>query len=143
MEAPVEYIVLPTFAYEHKVFVGPFSRKFPRAHVWVAPRQWSWPVDLPLQFFGIFGAKILRNDDKSAPWVDEIDYKILSCSVGESFILFYSSPPLLTPDDDDDDGGGGGILRTFSTLTDIIVRFQVLAHMWRWHSSTSSQRYCC
>lgn len=82
LEAPVEYIVLPTFAYEHKVFVGPFSRKFPRAHVWVAPRQWSWPVDLPLQFFGIFGAKILRNDDKSAPWVDEIDYKILSCSVG-------------------------------------------------------------
>jgi hypothetical protein len=45
--------------------------------------------------------------------------------------------------DDDDDGGGGGILGAFSTLTDIIVRFQVLAHMWRWHSSISSQRYCC
>ena len=32
--APVEYIVLPTFAYEHKAFVGPFSREFPKAKVW-------------------------------------------------------------------------------------------------------------
>jgi hypothetical protein len=31
--APVEYIVLPTFAYEHKSFVGPFSRRFPKAKV--------------------------------------------------------------------------------------------------------------
>jgi hypothetical protein len=31
--APVEYIVLPTFAYEHKVFVGPFARRFPNAKV--------------------------------------------------------------------------------------------------------------
>ena len=29
----VEYIILPTFAYEHKAFVGPFSRKFPKAKV--------------------------------------------------------------------------------------------------------------
>lgn len=33
LDAPVEYIVLPTFAYEHKVFVGPFSRRFPSAKV--------------------------------------------------------------------------------------------------------------
>lgn len=38
LDAPVEYIVLPTFAYEHKIFVGPFSRRFPTAQVWVAPR---------------------------------------------------------------------------------------------------------
>ena len=35
--APVEFIVLPTFAYEHKVFVAPFSRKFPSARVYTAP----------------------------------------------------------------------------------------------------------
>ncbi|KAE8778163.1 hypothetical protein D1007_48973 [Hordeum vulgare] len=29
--APVEHIVLATFAYEHKIFLDPFSRKFPRA----------------------------------------------------------------------------------------------------------------
>lgn len=76
--APVEYIVLPTFAYEHKIFVGPFSRKFPRAQVWVAPRQWSWPLNLPLEFFGIFRAKTLKDNDTSTPWAEEIEQKILS-----------------------------------------------------------------
>ncbi|CAH9099493.1 unnamed protein product [Cuscuta epithymum] len=75
---PVEYIVLPTFAYEHKIFVGPFSRKFPQAQVWVAPRQWSWPLNLPLEFFGIFGTKILNDGDLSTPWADEIEQKVLS-----------------------------------------------------------------
>ncbi|KAF3444829.1 hypothetical protein FNV43_RR14522 [Rhamnella rubrinervis] len=76
--APVEYVVLPTFAYEHKIFVGPFSRKFPQAQVWVAPRQWSWPLNLPLAFFGIFRAKTLKDEDFTAPWADEIEQKILS-----------------------------------------------------------------
>jgi hypothetical protein len=76
--APVEYIVLPTFAYEHKIFVGPFSRKFPRARVWVAPRQWSWPLNLPLEFFGIFRAKTLKDEDLSTPWAAEIEQKVLS-----------------------------------------------------------------
>jgi Domain of unknown function (DUF4336) len=30
---PVEVIMLPSFAYEHKVFVGPFSRRYPKAQV--------------------------------------------------------------------------------------------------------------
>ena len=93
LEAPVEYIVLPTFAYEHKIFVGPFSRKYPKAQVWVAPRQWSWPINLPLQFFGIFKAKKLHADSTSAPWVDEIDHKILSCPVGKPS-RFRHSPPV-------------------------------------------------
>ncbi|CAN1322548.1 hypothetical protein LINPERPRIM_LOCUS32428 [Linum perenne] len=78
LDAPVEYIVLPTFAYEHKIFVGPFSRKFPRAQIWVAPRQWSWPLNLPLEFFGIFGAKTLVDEDSSTPWADDIEQKVLS-----------------------------------------------------------------
>ncbi|GKU97310.1 hypothetical protein SLEP1_g10474 [Rubroshorea leprosula] len=76
--APVEYIVLPTFAYEHKIFVGPFSRKFPQAQVWVAPRQWSWPLNLPLEFFGIFRSKTLKDGDLLTPWADEIEQKVLS-----------------------------------------------------------------
>ncbi|KAL3695776.1 hypothetical protein R1sor_009852 [Riccia sorocarpa] len=79
LEAPVEFVVLPTFAYEHKIFVGPFSRAFPKAQVWVAPRQWSWPLNLPLPFLGIFGAKVLTDDDIDTPWADEIEHKILSC----------------------------------------------------------------
>lgn len=88
LEAPVEYIVLPTFAYEHKIFVGPFSRKFPRAQIWVAPRQWSWPINLPLEFFGIFRSKMLRDEEMSTPWADEIEQKVLSSpEVGEFFLL--------------------------------------------------------
>ena len=84
LDAPVEYIVLPTFAYEHKIFVGPFSRRFPKAQVYVAPKQWSWPINLPAQLFGIFPTKngILRNDDTSTPWADEIEQKVLVSSVG-------------------------------------------------------------
>lgn len=78
LDAPVEYIVLPTFAYEHKIFVGPFSRKFPLAQIWVAPRQWSWPINLPLEFFGIFRSKALKDEDKSVPWANEIEQKVLS-----------------------------------------------------------------
>ncbi|XP_039119118.1 uncharacterized protein LOC120255337 [Dioscorea cayenensis subsp. rotundata] len=78
LNAPVEYIVLPTFAYEHKIFVGPFSRKFPKAQIWVAQRQWSWPINLPLEFFGIFRAKALVDEDESTPWFDEIEQKVLS-----------------------------------------------------------------
>ena len=40
----MEHIVLPTFAVEHKLFVGPFARKFPSAKVHVAPR---WVEALP------------------------------------------------------------------------------------------------
>jgi hypothetical protein len=78
LDAPVEHIVLPTFAYEHKIFVGPFSRKFPKAQIWVAPRQWSWPINLPLEFFGIFRAKPLKDEDDATPWAVEIEQKVLS-----------------------------------------------------------------
>lgn len=90
LDAPVEYIILPTFAYEHKIFVGPFSREFPRAQVWVAPRQWSWPLNLPLEFFGIFRARILEDEDLSTPWADEIEQKVLSSpEVGSLLILLF------------------------------------------------------
>ena len=35
--APVCFIVLPSHAYEHKVFVPPFQRRFPAAQVFVSP----------------------------------------------------------------------------------------------------------
>jgi len=46
----VSYIILPTVSgLEHKVFVGPF-RCFPHALVFVAPNQWSFPLNLPLSW---------------------------------------------------------------------------------------------
>jgi len=82
LKAPVKYIILPTFAYEHKIFVGPFSRKFPKAKVYIAPKQWSWPINLPPQFFGIFPAGILEDGDTTTPWGSEIEQKVLVSSVG-------------------------------------------------------------
>lgn len=49
----VKYIILPTASgLEHKVFVGPFARRFPNAQVFVAPNQWSFPLNLPLSWLG-------------------------------------------------------------------------------------------
>jgi hypothetical protein len=81
--APVEYIVLPTFAYEHKIFVAPFSRRFPNAKVYTTPYQWSFPLNLPPQLFGIFPAGELRSDDPNVPWADDIEQKLfLSPNIG-------------------------------------------------------------
>jgi len=35
-------------------------------------------LNLPLEFFGIFRAKILKDEGLSTPWADEIEHKILS-----------------------------------------------------------------
>ena len=61
---------------EHKIFVGPFQRKFPDATCYVAPDQWSWPVNLPPTFFGIFKDGVLGVDEP--PWADEFEYELLT-----------------------------------------------------------------
>ena len=81
LNAPVTHVVLPTFAYEHKVFMGPFCRAFPDAQAWVAPRQWSWPINLPVQFFGIFPKGVLT-PDATPPWAGEFEWKPFASSVG-------------------------------------------------------------
>ncbi|MBD3880420.1 DUF4336 domain-containing protein [Phormidium tenue FACHB-886] len=80
----VKYIILPTVsAIEHKVFVGPFARKFPNAQVFVSPHQWSFPVNLPLSWLGFPAARTHRlpQEDSQAsqtvPFLDEFDYAIL------------------------------------------------------------------
>ena len=35
----LEHILLPTTLFEHKIFVGPFQRRFPDATVFIAPDQ--------------------------------------------------------------------------------------------------------
>jgi Domain of unknown function (DUF4336) len=76
----VQYIILPTVSgIEHKVFVGPFARRFPTAEVFVAPNQWSFPLNLPLSWLGLpWGrTRILSADSGSVPFADEFDYAIL------------------------------------------------------------------
>ncbi len=76
----VKYIVLPTISgLEHKVFVGPFARCFPRAQVWAAPHQWSFPIDLPLSWLGFppRRTQVLPQKSHQTPFGDQFDYAIL------------------------------------------------------------------
>jgi hypothetical protein len=76
----VKYIILPTVSgLEHKVFVGPFARRFPRAIVFIAPHQWSYPLNLPLNWLGFPGdrTQILPEDSTKAPFADQFDYAML------------------------------------------------------------------
>ncbi|MGK7937329.1 MAG: DUF4336 domain-containing protein [Xenococcaceae cyanobacterium] len=76
----VKYIILPTISgLEHKVFVAPFARKFPQAQVFVAPHQWSFPINLPLSWLGLPAKRthILPDDSSKTPFAQEFDYAIL------------------------------------------------------------------
>ena len=76
----VKYIILPTISgLEHKVFVAPFARKFPQAQVFVAPNQWSFPLNLPLSWLGLPArrTKILPEDSSQTPFAQEFDYATL------------------------------------------------------------------
>ena len=67
---PVEHIVLPTFAVEHKLFVGPFARKFPSAKVHVAPR-WDKPLDLVKPASLLTAEHCIEQSDQSAFVLEE------------------------------------------------------------------------
>mmetsp|Transcript_10007 Transcript_10007/g.22378 ORF Transcript_10007/g.22378 Transcript_10007/m.22378 type:complete len:479 (-) Transcript_10007:104-1540(-) len=90
---PVRFIVLGSTQYEHKIFVGPFSRKWPDAKVFLTPQQWSWPLDLPSQLYGIFPEGDLKDGDKNTPWAAEIEQRVLAPSVrlGSSVGLNYGA----------------------------------------------------
>lgn len=76
----VKYIILPTISgVEHKVFVGPFARRFPHAQIFVAPNQWSFPLNLPLSWLGLPAKRthVLPEGSSKAPFAAEFDYAIL------------------------------------------------------------------
>ncbi len=103
----VKYIILPTVSgIEHKIFVGPFARKFPNAQVYVAPDQWSFPLNLPLSWLGLPRSRTQRLPDSSAdtPFGQEFDYAILGpvdLNIGpfEEVVFFHrTSKTLLVTD---------------------------------------------
>ncbi len=80
VHGPVKYVTLPTVTgVEHKYFAGPFAQKFRQSQVYVAPNQWSFPVDLPLSWLGFPARRthILPADPRQAPFYDEFDYAIV------------------------------------------------------------------
>lgn len=76
----VKFIILPTISgIEHKVFVGPFARCFPNAQVFVAPHQWSFPLNLPLSWLGLPAKRTQKLPENSSqtPFANQFEYKIL------------------------------------------------------------------
>ncbi len=76
----VKFIILPTSSgLEHKVFVGPFARYFKTAEVFVVPKQWSFPINLPLSWLGLPSSRtrFLPQNCSEAPFGDEFEYEIL------------------------------------------------------------------
>ena len=45
LHGDLKFVVLGSAAIEHKVAAGPFARAFPKAQLWVAPDQYSYPFD--------------------------------------------------------------------------------------------------
>jgi hypothetical protein len=63
---PIQTIVLPSVAVEHKVNAGPFARKFPSAEFYAVGKQYSFPLNLPSSFLGLPSwTKILPDSSSS------------------------------------------------------------------------------
>ena len=79
----VKYVVLGTTQYEHKIYAGPFSRKFPEASVHCVPDQYSFPLNLNPRLLGISPTRRRStgpgylSEDATYGWKDEFDLKIL------------------------------------------------------------------
>jgi len=72
--------LLPTLAIEHKDFAGAFANARPTAQLWVAPAQYSYPLDLPLTLQGFpASTKILpaESDAAQVPWASQLPYRLL------------------------------------------------------------------
>ncbi len=62
--------------------ISPLAHSF--RQVYCNPFQWSFPLNLPPQFFGIFPTGELKTGDPDAPWADEIEQSLfLPPSIGE------------------------------------------------------------
>ncbi|MEB3219642.1 MAG: DUF4336 domain-containing protein [Nostocales cyanobacterium 94392] len=103
----IKYIILSTISgLEHKVFVGPFARRFPDSQVFVAPKQWSFPLNLPLSWLGIPAKRtqVLPEDSSNTPFANQFDYSILgpielgAGRFAEVALLHKSSKTLLITD---------------------------------------------
>ena len=54
LHGEVKSIVLPTASgLEHKIGLPALARIFDKADIWICPGQWSFPINLPLDFIGI------------------------------------------------------------------------------------------
>ena len=98
----VRHIVLATSALEHKATFGPFAQNFRSATCWVNPGQWSFPVQLPLEWSGVLqrGSRLRELEGigksgrynkyfKDSPeWLQDVEYETLGPLVFKSVGTF-------------------------------------------------------
>ncbi|CAE7281957.1 unnamed protein product [Symbiodinium pilosum] len=97
---PVRWILLPSKAVEHKVLTGPFARRFPDAKLFVAPGQFSVPIDLPLSSLGFPPFEVVdpsRLDE--LPWAKDCDTAHVDVSTFGEIALFHRSSKTLVVTD--------------------------------------------
>jgi len=95
---PVRHIVVGSAAIEHKIYSGPFSKFFPNADVWLPPKNWTFPVDVPLETYVPFyprgSPKTLPMEslggEQNVPWANEIEHAVLH--VGGSSLRGFTDP---------------------------------------------------
>ena len=102
---PVVTIVLPSSSgLEHKLPVPAMARTFPGAEVWVTPKQWCFPVPLPLSWLGFATSRTKVLFEQGLPHEDELAWVPLgplNLGLGtfmEAACLHRSSGTLLVTD---------------------------------------------
>ncbi|MFM1811508.1 MAG: hypothetical protein RLZZ336_446 [Cyanobacteriota bacterium] len=102
---PVQTIVLPSSSgLEHKLPVPAMARAFPKAQLWVTPRQWSFPLPLPLTWLGFPAKRTRVLFEQGLPHSDELTWTALGPldlglgSFMEAACLHRSSGSLLVTD---------------------------------------------
>ena len=68
---PIKAIVLPTASgLEHKIGLPSLARIFNESEIWLCPGQWSFPLNLPLDFLGIPSKRTKILFDDGLPFED-------------------------------------------------------------------------
>lgn len=78
---PIRHIVVGSVALEHKVYAGVLAQKFTKTKVWLAPGQYSFPVNLPDPFLGFPASRTRpmpqRPEDAPPEWNEAFDFLTL------------------------------------------------------------------
>ena len=96
----VAHLVAPTYALEHKVFVKDALLRWPRADLWTAPGQFSFPVKASDELVwgrevtGVLDGSDNDRTGSAPPWTDEIQFETLTAGtfdIGLSRLTFYET----------------------------------------------------
>lgn len=99
----IAYVVVPTYALEHKVFAKDALERWPDAQLWTAPGQFSFPIrNVSTQYIwgrdsdkiGTLSLSSLSKEEAQPKWIDEIEYETLKAgtfTIGSSLTSFYET----------------------------------------------------